>query len=880
MVGGVVTVGDALGQYRIVEKLGEGGMGVVYSARDTRLNRAVAIKILRNEVATDPDRLARFQREAVLLAALNHPNIGAIYGLEEYAGQVFLVLELVAGETLAHRISRGALPTREAIDIARQIARAMEEAHEKAIVHRDLKPANVKLTPDGVVKVLDFGLAKALSGDSSPAGVLSEQMTREWMVVGTPAYMSPEQGRGGAVDATTDIWAFGCVLFEMLTGVSAFGETTPADVSTAVLRGETPWTVLAPTAPPLLRTLVKSCLEPNSRNRLRHIRDARLLLDAAVSEGGSLIAAGTRGVARRRSWRARMAIAGLVVVGLIAGWVLTRWLSRSEPLTAIRFPTSPPFGLSPAFAYGPSIAISPDGRSVVYALASGTTTMLYVKRLDELEARPIAGTQGARNPFFSPLSQWVGFYDEAHRKIKKVSLGGGEPVVVADSDLQGGAAWAPDDTILFASNFGLMRVPAAGGTPQAVTKADAGQHWWPALLPGGRVALFSSLPARGSFDDADVVAVPMSGGSPKVILRSAYFPHYAPTGHLIFVQGDSVLAAAFDPNSLSVTGPAVTLLKGIWTSSWTGYADFSFSDTGTLVYVSGGPNPNTATLVSVDRAGHTTTLVDVRRAYRLPTISPDGRQVAVAQVDQQVDIWTYDLSRKTPNRVTDSPSWDAYPLWQPGMQWVAFSSMRDGPASIYRQDLHNGTVEKLVATENPTYPRSWSTDGRLLAYEEENPQTGFDIWIYSLDSRSTKPFLRTPYNESSAEFSPDGRFIAYESNEAGEQSEIYVRPYPEVNPRRKISANGGTAPRWGSRGKELFYRIGGKVMAVNVETRRDLVAGTPHELFDGPYGAYDAQPDGASFVMVKEMADGDPPTRINFVLNWFEELKRLTSAGR
>jgi eukaryotic-like serine/threonine-protein kinase len=396
---------------------------------------------------------------------------------------VFLVLELVAGETLAQRVCRGALPTRDAIDIARQIARAMEEAHEKGIVHRDLKPANVKLTSDGLVKVLDFGLAKALSRDSTFAAAPSEQMTREWMVVGTPAYMSPEQGRGGAVDAQTDIWAFGCVLFEMLTGVSAFGESTPADVSTAVLRGETPWTVLAPGAPPLLRTLVKSCLETNPRNRLRHIRDARLLLDAAVSEGGSLIAANTRPVAQRWSWRSRVAIGGLLVLGLIGGWALTRSLTRSEPLSASRFPTSTPFDLQPSFAYGPSIAVSPDGRSVVYALATGTTTMLYVKRLDELDARPIPGTQGARSPFFSPLGQWVGFHDEQHRKLKKVSLGGGEPVVIADSDFQGGAAWAPDDTILFATNDGLVRVAAAGGTRQPVTKGEAGQHFWPTLLP-------------------------------------------------------------------------------------------------------------------------------------------------------------------------------------------------------------------------------------------------------------------------------------------------------------------------------------------------------------------------------------------------------------
>ena len=368
------------------------------------------------------------------------------------------------------------------------------------------------------------------------------------------------------------------------------------------------------------------------------------------------------------------------------------------------------------------------GRSC-YVVASGTTTVLLAKRSEELEARPIAGTQGARSPFFSPFGQWVGFYDEDDRKLKKVSIGGGEPVAIADADFQGGAAWGPDDTILFATSYGLARVPAAGGTPQPLTRAEAGQQWWPTLLPGGRVALFTSLPARGTFDEADIVAVNLTGGTPKVVLKSAYYPHYSPTGHLIFVQGDSVLAAPFDPGSLQVTGPAVSVLKGVWISSWTGYADFAFSDTGTLAFISGGPHPNTATLASVDRAGKATSLLDAQRAYRVPRVSPDGRQVAVTLVDQQVDIWTYDLVRKTLNRLTDSPSWDAYPIWQPGMRWMAFSSMRDGLASIYRQDLRNETVEKLVAAPNPTYPRSWSPDGRLLAYEEENPQTGLDIWI-------------------------------------------------------------------------------------------------------------------------------------------------------
>lgn len=875
----MAMVGEALGQYRISDKIGEGGMGVVYRAHDSRLNRPVAIKVLRPEVASNPDRLARFKREALLLAALNHPNIAAIHGLEEHHGLVFLVLELVEGETLAQRLARGPIETRDAIEIARQIACALEAAHEKAIIHRDLKPSNVKVTPDGIVKLLDFGLAKALSYEMRGDDPTVTHASRDGLVLGTPAYMSPEQRRGEVADRASDIWAFGCVLFEMLTGMSALDGVRRADLRAAVHHREHCWTALGSQTPPSLRALVESCLEINPKNRLRSIGDAGLFLAAALTESDS--AETTTAVSRRpRVTRLRaLAVSALIVFALIAGFEVARFRAPSAPAPAVHLPMAPPSGLKPSLGFGPSVAVSPDGRTVVSVLESGTTTLLYMKRLDELEMRPMPGTGGARSPFFSPSGQWVGFYDEDDRKLKKVSVGGGEPVAIADADAQGGAAWGADDTILFAANGGLVRVPASGGTPQPVTKADARQHVWPALLPGGRVALFTTLPARGTFDEADIVAVPLTGGTPKVILKSAYFPHYARTGHLIFVQGDSVLAAPFDPESLSVTGAAVTLLKGVWISSWIGYADFAFSDTGTLVYISGGPHPTSATLVSVDRLGNAKPLLEDRRAFRVPRVSPDGDQVAVTLADQQVDIWTYDLLRRTLNRLTDSPSWDAYPLWQPRAPWIAFSSTRDGLAAIYRQDLRSGTVEKLVTASHPVYPDSWSPDGRLLAFHEENPQTGFDIWIYSMGARSRNVFLRTPYNEWHAEFSPDGRYISYESAEAGGQAEVYVRPYPEINPRRKLSINGGTSPRWSRDGKELFYRIGGKLMAVKIDTTGSLRLGAPRELFDGPFGAsYDVLPNGPAFVMVKEMDAGDSPTRINFVLNWFEELKRLSSA--
>jgi serine/threonine-protein kinase len=872
-------IGEAVGHYRIVEKIGEGGMGVVYRALDTRLRRTVAIKVLRPEIATNPARVARFEREARLLAALSHPNIGAIHGLEEHNGQFWLVLEFVEGDTLAAIIGHGPVPVRRVVDIAGQVARAIESAHEKGIVHRDLKPANVKVRPDGTVKVLDFGLAKALADDfGSEDSTTTDSATREGTILGTPAYMSPEQACGAPVGSPTDIWAFGCTLFELLSGQKPFKGSTSAEVRAAVVRGEPAWGSLLPDTPAPLRMLVRSCLEIEPNNRLHHMGDARLFLDSALTDATSSSQDLVHPIRKRQLTRGLVLAAAFTVAGGFVGVAVSHFFVRSEPASPIHLPLAPPFEHEPRFGFGPSVAISPDGRSMVYALESGTTTLLYLKRLDELDARPIAGTQGARNPFFSPGGEWVGFYDDDDRKLKRVSIRGGEPVAILSTDFQGGADWGPDDTIVFASNAGLMRVPAGGGAIDQVTAGEDGKMW-PTLLPGGKVVIFSRLSARGTFDDAEIVAVRLPRGEPQVVLKSAYYPHYAPTGHLIFVQGDSVLAAPFNVDALEVTGPAVTILRDLWISSWTGYADFGFSHTGTLAYVSGGRQPTQATLVTVERSGREHPFVDDRRAYRVPRVSPDGRQVAMTLVDQQVDVWISDLDRKSLHRLTDSPSWDAYPLWQPGVRWMAFASMRDGVASIYRQELNTGAIEKLVATDRPVYPNSWSSDGKLLAYHEENPQTGTDIWIYSTDTRTAKEFLRTPFNERHAEFSPDGRFIAYESGEGGEQLEVYVRPYPQINPRTKISTNGGTSPRWGPSGRELFYRIGGKLMAVSLTSTPELGAGPPRELFEGPYGSYDVLPNGQSFIMVKERSAGDTPTRINLVLNWFEEVKRLAGSA-
>jgi serine/threonine-protein kinase len=868
---------ETIAHYRIVEKIGEGGMGVVYRGVDTRLRRTVAIKALRPEVATNPGRLARLEREAHLLAALSHPNIAAIYGLEHQNGQFWLVLEFVEGDTLAGIIAQGPVPVRRVVDIAGQIARAIEAAHIKGIVHRDLKPANVKVRPDGTVKVLDFGVAKALADDFGSED--TDVVTREGTIVGTPAYMSPEQACGAAVTNATDVWAFGCVLFELLSGQPPFTGSTSAEIRASVVRGEPEWGVLPPTTPPSLKMLVRSCLTIEPEKRLHHMGDARLFLESALSDSTTSSGTNLRSRFRYRRWGRRLAGGAALIVAAALGAAVLNFWSGPSPASPIQLPVALPFEHEPRMGFGPSVAISADSRHLVYALESGTTTMLYLKKPDDLEARAIPGTRGARNPFFSPNGQWIGFYDDEERKLKKVSLRGGEPIAILSTDFQGGADWGPDDTIVFASHAGLMRVPATGGAPEQIA-AGGGDAMWPTLLPGGETVIFSRLPARGTFDGAEIVAVRLPRGEPKVILKSAYYPHYVPTGHLAFVQSDSVLAAPFDMRSLEVTGPAVTILRDVWISSWTGYADFACSSAGTLAYISGGRPPTQATLVTVERSGLEHPFLDARRAYRVPRVSPDGRQVAVTLVDQEVDVWTTDFHSRALNRFTDSPSWDAYPLWQPGSKWLAFSSMRDGTASIYRQELTSGTIEKLVAAEQPAYPNSWSADGKLLAYHQENTKTGADLWVYSMETRTAKPFLVTPYNERHAEFSPDGRFLAYESGEGGgDQLEVYLRPYPQVNPRIKVSTNGGTSPRWGPGGRELFYRVGGKVLAVDLTFTPDIVPGPAHELFSGAYGAYDVLPDGKSFVMVKERSAGDPPTRINLVMNWFDVVRRLTSSN-
>lgn len=883
-------VGESLGHYRVLELLGEGGMGAVYRAHDTQLDRDVAIKLLPEAWADDRSRLERFRREAKLLATLNHPNVATIHGWEEFEDRHCIVLELVDGETLAARLaSTDALPVEEVLEIALQVARGLEAAHRRGIVHRDLKPANVARAPDGQVKILDFGLGKTLGAANPDAGLTDSptadgDITHGGEMLGTVPYMSPEQARGEPVDRRADIWAFGCLLHECLAGKSPFLGETRSETLARILKEEPDRNALPHPLPRRLSLLLDRCLRKDPRHRLHDIADARIEIEDLMAGPVDQETPETTVVTDRSS---RLPGPALALAGAALGAALaffSVWtLSGERPVSIERIPMALPDQLQPSMGFGPSVAISPDGRTLAYVLERGTTTMLHAKRVENLEVQPVTGTEGARTPFFSPGGEWIAFFDEDDLELKKVAISGGEPVTIADAEVPWGGAWTPDDTIVFAStSSGLLRVSASGGeAPSPITDSGAGQHAWPTLLPGGDAVLLTANPEQGNFDEASIAWLPLSGGTPEVILESAYYPHYSPTGHLIFVQDGAVRAAPFDLDSRRITGTSVTLLEDVWTSSWIGYADFAFSSDGTLIYISGGPDPTLATLVEVDRSGNPRTILGERRTYRVPRFSPDRQRIAFTIADERVDVWTYDMSSQRTDRVTDSESWDAFPVWRPGTTEISFASMRAGVAEIFTENERAGAPEMLVSSEHPVYPGSWSSDGSLLAYWEEDPETGRDIWVYSAETGQSEPFLQTEYNESSPEFSPGNDLIAYHSNETGEQLEVYVRPYPEGTPRVRVSIDGGRTPRWGAEGEELFFVVAGRLMAADVSTEPELAAGPPQELFAGPYGyGYDVAADGRSFLMIQEMAEGDAPLRVNYVTGWFDEVRNVSSTGR
>jgi eukaryotic-like serine/threonine-protein kinase len=894
-----------VGSYEVIAALGAGGMGEVYRACDTKLGRDVALKILPDAFASDPDRLARFEREAQVLASLNHPNIAAIYGFEDVLptepGQAAikaLVLELVEGQTLADRIEQGPVPLGEALPIARQIAEALEAAHEQGIVHRDLKPANVKIRPDGTVKVLDFGLAKLVQAPgvqgsrtalSQAPTISAPPTTRAGVILGTAAYMSPQQATGKAVDARADIWAFGCVLYELLTGRRAFEGEGVSGTLARVLEREPDWSRLPTAVTPVLRTYLARCLQKDPRQRVQAIGDVRLALDGAFEASVPPTAVPVAGTGRRR-----LALAGvpLLVGGAIVGSLT--WAAMRQPSPRVsRLQVAPSGDSAPSVSYNDrDLAITPDGSRLAYVGNAGT--QIFVRALDALE--PVAVFTGAPlGLFVSPDGQWIGFTDR-NGTLKKVAVSGGPAVTLASLDIAGpsGATWAPDDTIIVATEStatGLQRVSASGGPIAVLTRPDPAKgeadHAWPEMLPGGRHVLFTVTALTGGLGAAQVAVLDLQTGTYRVLLRGGSHAHYVPSGHLVYGEAGTLRAVAFDPAGMEVRGTPLTVVPDVVTSTQGGVNAVVAAD-GTLAYLSvGGAGGEPRTLVWVDRQGREAPIEAPARPYFLPALSPDGTRVAVFANDGENDVWLWDLGRRTFTRLTVVPGRDVVPVWTPDSRRVIFSSERAGGRNLFWQAADGtGEAERLTESpDSPQYPLAVSPDGRQLIFSDQTPKTSIDLMVMELDgTRRVTPLVQSQFTERNGTLSPDGRWLAYEANDSG-TFEIYVRPYPEVNGGRwVVSAAGGTKPIW--RGQELFYVApSGALMQVGVGRGPSWSATTPSLVvregyFTNPvwWGrSYDVSLDGQRFLMIKEgrLAGAAPPPSLVVVQHWVEELKRL-----
>ena len=899
-----LTLGAQLGYFSIVRLLGTGGMGEVYEAEDAKLGRSVAIKVLTDPILQATDRMARFEREARLLASLNHPNIAAIYGIEEAEGVRFLVLELVPGETIADLLRKGPMDVGEALSLFRQVAEALETAHESGIIHRDLKPANVKVTPAGQVKVLDFGLAKAFADPASSADGTQETVTRhredptrEGLVVGTPAYMSPEQARGKTVDRRTDVWAFGCCLYEALTGQKVFEGETHTDRIAAVLSRDPDWEALPLQTPPRIRDLLRRCLQRDPQRRLRHIGDARLEIEDELADPAGSAAATVAAVARPEPrWRRALPWGLALALGAVAAVALYQGRGRSAamapPLTrfTLAVPPTAPLDLGERTA----LAFSPDGTRLVYVAndqlgrSPAGAPQLHVRVMGELEARPIAGTEGAAGPFFSPDGQWVGFF--ADRTLKKVSIAGGAPLTVCEvAPVTRGASWAPDDTIVLAPTQAneLQSVPAAGGTPRPLTTLDAGAgeqaHLWPEVLPGGKAVLFT-IKTAAAFDEARIAVQTLGApGKPKILIQGGTHARYAPSGHIVYARAGGLLAVPFDLGRLEIRGAPLQVVQGVSMDPRFGVAHFALSTSGSLAYVPGGAGGVARSLLWVDRHGNSRPITETRRAYLYPALSPDGEHLAVTIEGTNQDIWVADLSRGTLTRLTFDQGEEFGPVWTRDGGRLALTSIHAGrePALFWQPADGSAPPELLVPEAGPPrFPSGFSRGDKVLAYTEEKARDDPDIWLLPLDDPAhPRPFLRTPFQESGATFSPDGAWIAYVSNESG-RNEVYVQPYPGPGGKRQISTEGGTSPLWTSGGREMFYRNGDAMMSVALTTEPRFSAEAPRLLFRGPYEEparpdwprnYAVSLDGQRFIMIR--GEEEAPTQIHVVLSWLEELR-------
>jgi len=901
-------IGETLSHYRVTQKIGAGGMGEVYRATDSKLHREVAIKVLPVALADDPERMARFEREAQVLASLTLPSIAAVYGLEESNGHRALVMELVEGADLSDRIHRGPMPLAEALPIARQIAEALEAAHERGIVHRDLKPANVKVTPDGHVKVLDFGLAKALEAAPGTASsgelatmTLSAAQTRAGVVMGTAAYMSPEQASGAAVDKRADVWSFGVVLFEMLTGRRLFEGESASHTLADVIRAEIDWTRLPGTTPRVIRHLLERCLDRDPRRRLRDIGEARIEIERQLEQSASAARSAPLPIARPAGWRQRAPwLAAGIVAGVLAA-VGATGLLRPAPSGSTHLRVDTKLTNDALWTQiGPALDFSPDGSRMVFITGGETRRQLNVRSLDQLDSARLAEGSGSENspyhPFFSPDNAWVGFATAA--ELRKVPVSGGTSLTICKVNRSRGATWLPDNTVVFtpSPDSGLFKVSAAGGEPRALTTLDKTKkeatHRWPQGLPGGEAVLFTShTQSVGNFDNASIEVVSLKTGARTVVYNGGAFGRYVPSGHLVYVNKGTIFAVPFDAKTFKVSGTPAPVVQNVTSSPAEGAAQMAFTPTGLMGYIRGGPLVAQYPIVWVDRDGRTSPLINEAGAYANPRLSPDGRRLSLTVLREgNWDVWVYDLDRQVSTRLTFDEASDTEQIWSPDGRDVMFSSDRHNePSTTYRKPADGSGEETRVAkTEAPMWPSSWSPDGRLVAFSSSRPN--LDVGVVHLDSGKSEWLLTTPFAESDAVFSPDGHWLAYASTESGD-SEVYVRPFPSGGGRWQISDAGGGYPRWSRDGRELVYRTNEGVMAATIEVvGGGLRTGKPRQLFTGQFRGgsggisiagnsfadYDMSPDGKRFVMFpRAAASGEERAGIvTIVSSWFDDLSR------
>ena len=888
-----LPTGKRLGPYEIVAAIGAGGMGEVYRARDTRLHRDVAIKVCSAEFSE------RFEREARTVAALNHPHICTLHDV----GPDYLVMELLEGPTLADRIHAGPIPMAEALVIARQIAEALEAAHEKGIVHRDLKPANIKLSAEDNVKVLDFGLAKAMEAErpadpmSSPTVTLAP--TGFGMILGTAGYMSPEQARGLPIDKRADIWSFGVVVYEILTGLRTFSGETVSDTLAAVLRADLDWTALPADTPSPIRRLLRRCLERDRKKRLRDIGDAIMEIDEALAQPAPEAAPASGAPARQRLWWAIGS--GLMV--LVAGVALWGWLRSPAPAPrpVMRWTTT----LPRAGPY-PAVTLSADGSHLAYLGSTpAATQQIFVRDMDQFESKPVTGTasqfptaNGA--PWFSPDARWILYFDPAERKLKKISVSGGASITLCSTQNFHGATWGADDTIIFGDQWGgLSRIPSGGGEPKALIAPDPKKgeivYAWPEILPGGATVLFS-VGTGASFDTARITALNLRTGEKRTLLEGGANARYSPTGHLIYARAGALFGVPFDPERLLLKGSPVPILEGVAWVSNTGMANYSFAASGTLVYVPAGGLGENRTMVWVDRKGVVEAVPAPPQGYSNPSISPDGRQIAVGipgPTQSPWDIWTYDLTRDALQRVTFGQD-NSSPAWTPDGKRITFRSViAPGKSGISWIPVdRSGPAEPLLISDLPVTPGAWTPDGNSLVFSQGGP-AATAIWVLPRPAGTTGTAQNKPRHLVGPvavvpQLSPDGHWLAYQSSESG-VFQVYAQPFPGPGGKSQISIDGGHSPRWARNGRELFYRNDDKIIAVEIETKPFFRAGKPKVLFEGRYEGttlgrqpapgYDVAPNG-KFLMIRGAVEQASSVQLQVVQDWFEELKRRVPSGK